>query len=67
MHASLVPMADLRAGDLIVSLDANAAPRLERVIVNQHRLQAASSLRAPLIRIETANDLFARPLFFVWP
>ena len=51
--ATLVRMADLKAGDLVVSLDATAGvPTFTRVVLNQH---TAESHVASLLKIETAD------------
>ena len=49
--SALVPMTDLSAGDIVVSLDLKTgAPTLDRVVVNQHK---AVTHWSPLITIET--------------
>jgi len=47
-----VPLASLRAGDVVATLDANGAPALTRIIVNQH---VADERVAPLLTLETAG------------
>jgi len=49
--STIVPMMDLSAGDIVVSLDLKTgAPTLDRVVVNQHK---AVTHRSPLVTIET--------------
>jgi hypothetical protein len=50
--AQLVRLIELSAGDRIVTLDANNAPTLTRVVVNQHKSQSRSS---PMLKISTAD------------
>ena len=63
--ASLVPMSELVAGDLVVT-EKGGAPHVDRVVVNQHREASAAGLTTLLSLDHAAGRLTLTPNHMVW-
>ena len=63
--ASLMPMSELVAGDLVVT-EKGGVPHVDRVVVNQHRAASSAGSATLLTLVHAAGSLSVTPNHVVW-